>query len=632
MNTNDSILNQINSKVFIAPKSVTDKSYFTPEQYQKLYLESIADPNTFWMEQANNFLHWYEKPTKALVWEYPNYTWFEDGKTNIVHNCLDRYIQSNQGHKIAYIYTNELGHEEKISYKELYHKVNQMANALRRKRVKTGDTITIYMPLTINQITAMLACAKIGAVHSVVYAGFSAQALKMRIEEAKSKIVICSSYGLRRGKKIPLLEVVEEACKELEFVEHIVVDYRDGTKSIQPKQIDMEEFMNAELTESETSVLPSESPLFILYTSGTTGKPKGIVHTHAGYNLYTHITTKYAFNLHQDDLFWCTADTGWITGHSYIVYGPLSNGATTFIFEGAPDHPHPGIWWELIQKYQINILYTAPTAIRMFMKLGKQFPEQFDLSSLRILGSVGEPINPEAWEWYFDNIGSQNVSVVDTWWQTETGGHILLTLPSVNQKPGKAGLPFFGLELDVVDKEGKSVPPNTVGNLIIKKPWPSALRTCWNAPERFNQYWNEMEGVYLAGDLATKDEDGYFMILGRSDDVLNVSGHRIGTAEVESALVGHYAVAEAAVVGKAHDVKGQSIKAFIILKNGNEDSFELQSSIKEEVKKQLGSIGVPDEIEIVSSLPKTRSGKIMRRILKAKENGLDLGDTSTLED
>ena len=378
--------------------------------------------------------------------------------------------------------------------------------------------------------------------------------------------------------------------------------------------------------------MDAEDPLFILYTSGSTGKPKGVLHTVAGYNLYTHLTTKYIFDIHEDDIYWCTADPGWITGHSYMVYGPLSVGATSVIAEGAPDYPDPGRWWSIVEKYRVNIFYTAPTAIRLFMKYGDEWPKKYDLSSLRILGSVGEPINPEAWLWYYEVIGNSRCSIVDTWWQTETGGHMITTVPAYPQKPGKAGKPFWGVEVDVVDREGYPEENNKVGYLVIKQPWPSALRACWGEPERFEKYWTEIDHYYFSGDLATKDEDGYIMILGRADDVINVSGHRIGTAEVESALVSHPAVAEAAVIGKPHDVKGESIKAFVILKEGHEPSETLIKDLKLHVRRELGSLAVPDEIEIMDKLPKTRSGKIMRRVLKARELGMPLGDISTLED
>jgi acetyl-CoA synthetase len=398
------------------------------------------------------------------------------------------------------------------------------------------------------------------------------------------------------------------------------------------KEIDFRELLQSHSPCCDAEVMDAEDPLFILYTSGTTGKPKGVLHTIGGYNLFTHYTTKIVFDLHENDIYWCTADPGWITGHSYLVYGPLSVGVTSVLFEGAPDYPNPGIWWSIIDRYRVNVFYSAPTAIRLFMKYGETWPRKYDLASLRILGSVGEPLNPEAWLWFYEHIGNKNCALVDTWWQTETGGHMVTTIPSYRAKPGKAGKPFFGVVADVVDKKGCSVEPNTVGHLVIKEPWPSGLRTCWNEPERYEKYWNTIAPYYLAGDLATKDEDGYIMILGRADDVLTVSGHRIGTAEVESALVSHPAVAEAAVIGKPHELKGESIKGFLIIKEGQNGSENLITDIKLHVRRELGSLAVPDELEIVDSLPKTRSGKIMRRVLKAQELGMDIGDISTLED
>ncbi len=625
------VLSQSNLE-FEAPASIAEHAHINAVNYEKLYQESIANPEEFWSKIATEEIHWFKKWDKVLEWNYPQYKWFSGGLLNITYNCLDRHVENGKANTTAYIYTNEEGKEERISYLELLEKVNRFANALKGMGVVKGDRVTIYMPLTIEQIVAILACARIGAIHSVVYAGFSAAALRLRIEDAQSKVVVCSAYTKRRGKILPLKSVVDEAVDGLVYVEKIIIHQREQKFELVEKEVDYYDFIYHQSTHLEAEPMEAETPLYILYTSGTTGKPKGVLHTVGGYNVYTHYTTKIAFDLKPDDIFWCTADTGWVTGHSYIVYGPLSNGLTSVIFEGAPDFPDPGIWWSLIEKYRVTKFYTAPTAVRLFMKMGEKWPNQYDLSSLKILGSVGEPINPEAWLWYYKYIGREKCAIIDTWWQTETGGHMVLSLPACKQKPGKAGRPFFGIELDVVNKQGESLGPNTVGLLVIKKPWPSALRTCYGEPERFEKYWNEMPGFYFAGDLATKDEDGFIMILGRADDVLNVSGHRIGTAEVESALVSSNSVAEAAVIGKPHEVKGQSIKAFIILRQGVMSSENLIQTIKHHVRNELGAIGVPDEIEIVNSLPKTRSGKIMRRVLKAKELGTDIGDVSTLED
>ena len=620
-------------EVFYPPKKVLEKALISKEEFDRLYQESIENPEKFWEKFAEEELDWFEKWDKVFEWDFPKYQWFIGGKLNITYNCLDRHVENGRRNKLAYIWVDEDGNERKITYGELLELVNKIANGLKSLGVKKGDRVVIYMPLVIEQLAAMLAVARIGAIHSVVYAGFSANALKMRIEDAKAKVVITSTWTKRRGKKIDLKSVVDEAVKDLDFVEKVVVLQREGDQlELKDKEIDFNELIKHQSPSCQPQVMDAEDPLFILYTSGSTGKPKGVLHTIGGYNLYTHITTKYVFDIHEDDIYWCTADPGWITGHSYMVYGPLSVGTTSVIAEGAPDYPDPGRWWSIIEKYRVNIFYTAPTAIRLFMKYGEEWPAKYDLSSLRVLGSVGEPINPEAWLWYYKNIGRENCSIVDTWWQTETGGHMITTVPAYPQKPGKAGKPFWGIEADVVNKQGEPVAPDEVGYLVIKKPWPSALRTCWGEPERFEKYWTEIKNYYFTGDTATKDKDGYIMILGRADDVINVSGHRIGTAEVESALVSHPAVAEAAVIGKPHDVKGESIKAFVILRKEQEPSQELEKELKLHVRKELGSLAVPDEIEFVEKLPKTRSGKIMRRVLKAKELGMPLGDISTLED
>ena len=624
------VLLKVQEKVY-PPEEIVKRAWI--KDYEKVYEESIKDREGFWAKVAEE-LHWFQKWDKVLEWNFPYAKWFVNGKTNITYNCLDRHVQNGKRNKVAYIYVDENDNERKITYGELLELVNRIANALKSLGVKKGDRVSIYMPNTIEAIATMLACARIGAIHSVVFAGFSEGALRTRIEDAKAKVVVTASYTQRRGKKIDLLSVVERAIDGLDFVEHVIVWDRDGDALEEKGELfkDFYELVKSASPECEPEVMDAEDPLFILYTSGTTGKPKGVLHTTGGYMVQTYYTAKIVFDLHEDDIYWCTADIGWITGHSYIVYGILQNGVTSLITEGAPDYPDPGRWWKYIEKYRVNVFYTAPTAIRMFMRYGEEWPAKYDLSSLRILGSVGEPINPEAWWWYYKHIGREKCAIVDTWWQTETGAHMITTIPSYPAKPGKAGKPFFTIEPEVVDKDGNKVPPNTVGFLVIKSPWPSMLRTCWGEPERYEKYWNTIKGVYFAGDLASYDEEGYIMILGRADDVINVAGHRIGTMEVESALVDHPAVAEAAVIGKPHEVKGESIKAFVVLKKGAEPSEKLVEELKLHVRNILGPIAVPDEIEFREKLPKTRSGKIMRRILKAEELGLDVGDVSTLEE
>jgi len=616
---------------YIPPKSIVESAWI--KDYESLYQESIKDREGFWAKVAEE-LHWFKKWEKVLEWNYPYAKWFVGAKTNITYNCLDRHVKNGKRNKVAYISIDEENNERKITYGELLELVSRIANGLKSLGVKKGDRVSIYMPNTIEAVACMLACARIGAIHSVVFAGFSEGALRLRIDDAKAKVVITASYTKRRGKKIDLLATVQRAIDGLEFVEKVVVWDRDkdvlnGESTL---FVSLDELIKTSSLHCEPEAMDAEDPLYILYTSGTTGKPKGVLHTTGGYMVGTYYTTKVVFDIKEDDIYWCTADIGWVTGHSYIVYGPLAVGTTSLIVEGAPDYPDPGRWWSYVEKYRVNIFYTAPTAVRMFMRYGEQWPAKYDLSSLRVLGSVGEPINPEAWHWYFKNIGREKCVIVDTWWQTETGMHMITTIPSYPAKPGKAGKPFFTIEALIVDKNGNVLPPNTIGNLVIKTPWPSMLRTCWGEPERYEKYWNTIPGYYLTGDLASYDEEGYIMILGRADDVLNVAGHRIGTMEVESALVDYPAVAEAAVIGKPHEIKGESIKAFVILKKGHEPSEKLIEEIKHHVRHVLGPIAVPDEIEFVEKLPKTRSGKIMRRVLKAQELGLPVGDISTLED
>ncbi|WP_457644106.1 acetate--CoA ligase [Persephonella sp.] len=629
-NHKDEVHLKVQEKIF-PPEDIVKRAWI--KDYDQVYRRSIEDREGFWAGVAEE-LHWFKKWDRVLEWNFPYAKWFVNGKTNITYNALDRHVKNGKGDKIAYIYVDEEGNEERITYRELLEKVNALANGLKSLGLKKGDRVSIYMPNSIEAIASMLACARVGIIHSVVFAGFSEGALNMRIDDAKASAVITATYTKRRGKKIPLLPTVEGAVENLDFLKYILVWDRDneGVSKKGDRYIDLQELIDKNKGECPPEEMDSEDPLFILYTSGTTGKPKGVLHTTGGYMVNTYYTAKIVFDLHDEDIYWCTADIGWITGHSYMVYAPLTNGVTSVIMEGVPVYPHPGIWWEYVDKYRVNIFYTAPTAIRMLMKFGDEIPAKYDLSSLRILGSVGEPINPEAWHWYYEHIGRKRCVIVDTWWQTETGSHMITTIPSYPMKPGKAGKPFFTIEVAVVDKNGNELPPNTVGYLVIKNPWPSMLRTCWGNPERYEKYWKEIDNVYNADDLASIDEDGYVMIVGRADDVLSVAGHRIGTMEVESAIVEHPDVVEAAVIGKPDPVKGQKIKAFVVLKVGVDPSEELKKEIQRTVREILGPIAIPEEIEFVEKLPKTRSGKIMRRVLRAKELGLEVGDLSTLED
>lgn len=600
------------------------------KDYEKLYKESAANPEKFWEGVAGE-LHWFKKWDKVLDWQYPYAKWFVGAKTNITYNCLDVHMTNGNRNKVAYIWTNEAGDEKIFTYGQLYMMVGRFANGLKSLGLKEGDRVAIYMPLIIEQIVAMLACARLGIIHSVVYAGFSSAALKQRIEDSEAKVVITADVGFRRGKKIQLKAIVDEAVQGVEHVDNVIVVNRNNT-NLSGKEVDFHSLMTGKPEDSPAAQLDSEAPLFYLYTSGSTGKPKGVVHTHGGYMVQTYYTTRVVFDVQPSDIYWCTADPGWITGHSYMIYGPLANGVTTLLFEGAPDYPDAGIWWSVVEKYRVNIFYTAPTAIRMFMKLGPTWPAKYDLSSLRLLGSVGEPINPEAWLWYYEHIGGKNCPVIDTWWQTETASHVVTTLPSYPSKPGRAGKAIPGMEVDIVDKDGNPAGVNKGGFLVIKKPWPSMMRGIYKNAEKYESYWNTIPNCYLAGDVATKDDEGYIMVLGRSDDVIKVAGHRLGTAEIESSLVSHPAVAESAAIGKPDEVKGESIKVFVILKHGITGDDKLKADLQNHVRHELGALAVPSEIDFVASLPKTRSGKIMRRILKAKELGMELGDTSTLEE
>ena len=622
---------------------VEDVKTYTPDpqykknawmgDYQKAYNDFLADPDGFWGKMASE-LEWIRPWNAVKEWKYPYAKWFINAQLNITANCLDRHVKNQRRNKAALIWRGEKGAERIFTYQQLLSKVMRFANALKKIGVEKGDRVCIYMPLVPEQVISMLACARIGAIHSVVFGGFGPAALNMRIQDASAKVVITADIGMRRGKTIQLKSIVEEALINAPSVEHVIVLRRqDPPVDLRPNlELDFNEIMEGASQECPAEVMDAEDPLFTLYTSGSTGKPKGIVHTCAGYMVGTYYTSKYVFDMKDHDIFWCTADPGWITGHSYIVYGPLAVGATVFISEMTPDYPDAGSYWNLIEEQKITIFYTAPTAIRMFMKMGEVWPNKYNLSSLRIIGSVGEPLNPEAFEWYYHVIGKDKIPILDTWWQTETGMHMITTMIGEPMRPGFAGKPIPGVEADVVDKDGNSVKPGTGGLLVIKSPWPSMLRTVWKDDERYRKYWETIKGVYTVGDLAVKGKDGNIMILGRSDDIIVVAGHNIGTAEVESSLVSHHAVAESAVIGKPDVMKGNSIKAFVILRVGNSPSDKLKQDLIYHVRMTLGPIAVPQEIEFVDKLPKTRSGKIMRRVLKAKEMGMDPGDISTLEE
>ena len=757
---------------------VIDESYI--KDYERLYAEAKEDPEAFWENVAKE-LAWFKPWNKVLEWKYPYARWFVGGQTNIVYNCLDRHMktplrsanggassgQAPTADKLALIWEGQDGTVRKFTYRQLNKEVCRFANGLKSLGLKRGDHVTIYLPRIPEQVIAMLACAKIGLVHSVVFSGFSIEALKNRILDAQSKVVICCNAYPYKDKIIESKKNVDAAVKDCPTVEKVIVvqrikptvDDRELKVDLEDRRLKIENKLSSTLhpqtppstinpppssmfpdrdlwwddlvahqdTICPTAIMEATDPLYILYTSGSTGKPKGVVHSHGGYMVGTYITFKWVFNIRPDDIYFCTADAGWVTGHSYIVYSPLINGATTFIYEGTPDYPNPGQWWQLIEKYKITKFYTAPTAIRTLMRYGDDWPKKYDLSSLKILGTVGEPINPEAWLWYWEHIGGRRCPIMDTWWQTETGMFILTPLPSVTLKPGSCFKPFFGIEVDIVDQQGKSLirtdkvgkwkmgmetgqvngnkkleknlsstdhlpnsppdpssifqhPASKQGYLVIKTPWPAMLLDVYNNPKRYLETYFENEAIvkqkptvddrewkidiedrkskiennnqpstlypqtlsstfhlqssnfmYFTGDSAKCDEDGYFWIIGRNDDVIKVSGHRLGSAELESAFVAHPAVAEAAVIGKPHELKGESIKAFVILKQGHQPSDQLKAELVAAVRKQIGPIATPDEIEFVDKLPKTRSGKIMRRVLKAKELGQPLGDISTLE-
>ena len=601
-------------------------------------LEKGRDLEKYWAEKAEQF-EWFQKWDKVLDEDNkPFYQWFTGGKINLAYNAVDRWIETEKRNQVAILYINERGQEKKITFYELYIQVNKLANALKNLGVKKGDTVSMYLPMCPELLIAMLACNKIGAVHSVVYSGLSVGAFVERMNDAKVKVLFTADGTYRRGKIINLKSIADEAILQCPTIETIVVVNHTGTpieiSELSGREIFYERLVDGEPAYCEPEWMDSEDPLFILYTSGSTGKPKGVLHTTAGYMVGVATTLRNIFDIHENDLWWCTGDIGWITGHSYVIYGPLLLGTTTVVYEGAPDYPDPGVWWKIVEKYGVTKFYTAPTAIRHLMRFGTRYTNLYNLDSLRILGTVGEPINPEAWMWYYKNVGKENCPIMDTWWQTETGMHLISPLPVSNLKPGSATLPFPGIDADVVDEEGHPVPQGKGGYLVIKKPWPAMFRTLYNDKERFlDVYWKDIPGcIYRAGDMVRKDADGYFWIQGRSDDVLKIAGHRIGSAEVESAFVGHPAVAEAAVIGKSDPIKGEVIKAFIILREGYELKTQLIEELKKHVRYELGPVAVLGEIVQVDKLPKTRSGKIMRRILRAQEMGEDLGDTSTLEE
>jgi acetyl-CoA synthetase len=606
------------------------------ERYRELYRRSLEDPDGFFGEVARE-LHWDAPWTKVLDWQLPFAKWFVGGKTNIAFNCLDRHLTTWRKNKAAIIWEGEPGEVKTLTYLQLHAEVCKFANALAALGLKTGDTVAIYMPMVPELPIALLACARLGVGHSVVFGGFSAEALRERINDCEAKAVITADGGYRKGSTFPLKASVDDAIKDCPTVKHCVVLKRTGQDVLWSAGRDhwWHDLIAKQSTRHDAPALDAETLLFILYTSGTTGKPKGIVHTTGGYMVGTYLSAKMVFDLKDDDVYWCTADVGWVTGHSYIVYGPLLNGATVVMYEGAPNVPHPGRFWEIIERHRVTVFYTAPTALRTFVRWGDEHPNRFDLSSLRLLGTVGEPINPEAWMWYHRVIGKERCPIVDTWWQTETGSIMISPLPGATPtKPGSGTLPFFGVEPDVVDATGKSVKPNEGGFLVLKRPWPSMLRTIFKNPERFKEgYWKRFPGFYFAGDGARRDQDGYFWIMGRVDDVINVSGHRLSTMEVESALVSHRKVAEAAVVARPDDVKGQAIVAFVTPKQGVIADEDLRTELRGHVVKEIGALARPEDIRFTDALPKTRSGKIMRRLLRDIAAGQAIsGDTSTLED
>jgi acetyl-CoA synthetase len=636
----DSILRE--NRVFPPPADFSSKAHIkTLEEYETLYRQSIEDPETFWAAMAKD-LHWFKPWDRVLEWDLPWAKWFVGGQLNLSFNCLDSHLSGPRRDKTAILWEGEPGEIRSLTYAELHLEVQKFSNALKALGIKKGDRIAVYMGMTPELAIALLACARIGAVHSVIFGGFAANAIADRVNDAGCVAILTQDSSYRRGNEIQLKRTVDEALATCPSVRHVVVYKRSGSSvhMVTGRDWWWHDLVANAPTECPAEPLDSEDPLYILYTSGTTGKPKGLVHSTGGYAVQTYLTTKYVFDLRNEDVYWCTADIGWVTGHSYVVYGPLQNGATVLMYEGAPNYPDCSRFWKIIDDHRVTVFYTAPTAIRAFIKWGNEHVDKYKLDSLRLLGTVGEPINPEAWMWYREKIGHNRCPIVDTWWQTETGAIMIAPIPgAVPTKPGSATRPFFGIEPEVVtrpDEKGNfhAVPQGNGGLLVIRKPWPSMARTVYGDPERYRKtYWSDVPGCYFTGDGARQDADGYFWLMGRVDDVINVSGHRLGTMEVESALVAHPKVAEAAVVGRPDELKGQAIAAFVTLESGNAPSFELKEELRKWVTKEIGSLARPDDIRFAEALPKTRSGKIMRRLLRElATHGEIKGDVTTLED